>query len=100
MVVMVARTMAAALVAVTLGAAACGPGKGVDPSQYANLPPQDTLAGGLAPAPSTATGGAVATPAHPSQPAGEATVAAAGATPPPAAAGNELTGTDAAGVGR
>ena len=75
----------AVLVVVTIGSTACGPGKGVDPSQYAKLPPQDTLAGGLAPAPSTATGGSAATPASPSQPATAGNALTSASTPPTAA---------------
>ncbi len=49
-----------------VGAAACEANYHEDLIQEASkLPPQDTLAGALAPAPSTATGGAAATPAKP-----------------------------------
>lgn len=50
-------------VLLTAGLAACGPDKGLPAAK--GLPPQDTLAGGMAPAPSNATGGSRATPAQP-----------------------------------
>ncbi len=96
---------AAAVVVAVLGVAACGPGPGVEPSQYAGLPPQDTLAGGYAPAPSTATGGAAAVPANPNAPASTggtaltwASVAPAATGAAPGTAGGAGTGT-AGGVG-
>ena len=92
---------AAALVTLVIGAAACGPGPGVDPSQYAGLPPQDTLVGGLAPAPSTATGGGAATPVNPSQPPATGGDALTRASTPPApgvGAGTAPAGTGTAGT--
>ncbi len=107
-----------------LGASACEAGYHEDLVQAASkLPPQDTLAGGYAPAPSTATGGGAATPAQPnaepitggvamtgtppSQQGGAAGGAAgaatgggagAGGTAQPGAPGHVPTGTGPAGV--
>ncbi len=107
-----------------VGAAACEANYHEDLIQEASkLPPQDTLAGGLAPAPSTGTGGAAATPARPgaepvtggvaqtgtppSQQGGASSGAAgaaagagagAGGTAQPAAGGRVRTGTGPAGV--
>jgi len=70
--------------------------------QASKLPPQDTLAGGLAPAVSDASGGSVATPAQPNAPATSGGVALTG-TPPsqqggaPGAAGAAAPAQPAAG---
>ena len=87
-----------ALVAIVVGGlVGCGPGPGLPSSMYAGLPPQDTLAGGLAPAPSTATGGSAATPAAPGAPWWSGGMAMTGA-PPSEASGGAGVSAQAAGA--